>query len=63
MNTHRIAEILVDKGKALFDSPRNIVTFTGDIQADTLLNDLENTPHALFLRVSWIGKLRQNWRG
>lgn len=49
MNSHRIAEILVDKGKTLFDSPRNIVTFTGNIQADNLLNDLENTPHAFVL--------------
>jgi len=49
MNSHRIAEILVDKGKTLFDSPRNIVAFTGNIQADNLLNDLENTPHAFVL--------------
>jgi endonuclease III len=49
MNSYRIAEVLVDKGKTLFDSPRNIVTFTGNVQADNLLNDLENMSHAFVL--------------
>ena len=49
MNTHRVAEILLDKGKVLFNSPREFVQFTGGVRADTLLNDLENTPHAFVL--------------
>lgn len=49
MTAHQIAEILVDKGKTLFDSPREFVKFTGNVQADKLLNDLENTPHAFVL--------------
>jgi len=49
MNNHHIAEILIDKGKALYNSPKEFVEFTGNVQADTLLNDLENTPHAFVL--------------
>ena len=49
MNNHHIAEILVDKGKALYNSPREFVEFAGNVQADTLLNDLENMPHAFVL--------------
>jgi uncharacterized HhH-GPD family protein len=49
MTTYSISEILVNKGKTLFDSPRELVKFTGDGQADNLLNDLENFPHAYVL--------------
>jgi endonuclease III len=46
MNNHSVAELLVEKGKALFHSPRVSVTFTTNAEADKLLNDIENTPHA-----------------
>lgn len=49
MNYHHIAELLVEKGKALYNSPRELVKFTGNNEADTLLNDLEKTPHAFVL--------------
>ncbi len=49
MTTNQIAQSLVGKGKKLFDSPREFVLFTGNTQADTLLNDLEGTPHAFTL--------------
>lgn len=50
MTSHQIAEILVGKGKTLFDSPREVATlFAGNVDADNLLNDLENTPHAFVL--------------
>jgi endonuclease III len=49
MTTNSIAETLVNKGKTLFDSPRELVKFTGDSQADNLLNDLKNFPHAFVL--------------
>jgi len=49
MSVHQIAEILVDKGITLFNSPRKFNNFSGDFQADKLLNDLENKPHAFVL--------------
>lgn len=49
MTVNQIAQILVDKGKTLFDAPREFVTFTGHRSADELLNDLDNTPHAFVL--------------
>ncbi len=49
MNNHQVVEILVAKGKALYNSPRRFARFTGNDKADILLNDLENTPHAFVL--------------
>lgn len=49
MTAKLISHILVDKGKTLFDSPREFVSFTSDHQADLLLNDLASTPHAFVL--------------
>ena len=48
MNDQRIVETLIAKGKLLFDSPRDL-RFTGSLEADKLLKDLENTPHAFVL--------------
>ncbi|MEP0761616.1 MAG: iron-sulfur cluster loop [Chloroflexota bacterium] len=45
----QIAEALIRKGEELLDSPRTFVEFSGDQHADTLLNDLETTPHAFVL--------------
>lgn len=49
MTANTIADILVEKGKGMFDSTRVPVRFTGNNQADGLLNDLENSPHAFVL--------------
>jgi uncharacterized HhH-GPD family protein len=49
MTANTIADILIKKGKRLFDSTRVFVRFTGNNQADGLLNDLENSPHAFVL--------------
>ena len=49
MTAKQIAQILVDKSQTLFDSPRGLIPFTRNVQADKLLNDLESTPHAFVL--------------
>lgn len=49
MCDHQITGILIEKGKALFDAPREFISFTGNKHADILVNDLENTPHAFVL--------------
>lgn len=49
MNNSYVAKILVEKGKSLYNSPREFVRFTGNDEADILLNDLENFPHAFVL--------------
>lgn len=43
------AELLLEKGRALFSAPRTLVAFTGVQQADELLNDLVRTPHAFVM--------------
>jgi len=45
----RIQEILVKHGEALFAEERALVEFTKVPEADALLNDIENTPHAWVL--------------
>lgn len=45
----RIQEILVKRGRELFDAERALVRFTDLPEADALLNDIENTPHAFVL--------------
>jgi len=42
-------EILIRKGKRLFDAPKQFVRFTSDEKADGLLNDREKFPHAYVL--------------
>ncbi|MFV2044533.1 MAG: endonuclease III [Anaerolineales bacterium] len=44
-----IEALLMGKGTALFQAPLELVQFTGNIEADELLNDLENSPHAFVL--------------
>lgn len=43
------SEILVQHGMNLFRAERVLTEFTGDPEADALLNDLENFPHAFVL--------------
>jgi endonuclease III len=48
--THTDAiQILIRKGRRLFDAPKQFVRFTNDGKADSLLNDLEKFPHAYVL--------------
>jgi endonuclease III len=44
-----ITKLLLDRGEALFRAPRQLVQFTHQPDADTLLNDLENSAHAFVL--------------
>ena len=44
-----IRERLVERGKALFAAPRERLQFTGHVDADSLLNDLDRFPHAFVL--------------
>lgn len=49
MAEHLIRDRLVARGWEVFRAPRQLVPFTGHPQADALLNDLENYPHAFVL--------------
>ncbi len=49
MYQENIVEILVDRGNELFGSSRRKVTFTGNEEADNLLNNLNQSPHAYVL--------------
>ena len=46
MNELAVAKVLRDKGFELFQQPRKMCPFTGNLTADKLLNDLVGTPHA-----------------
>jgi uncharacterized HhH-GPD family protein len=49
MNEKAIRDRLVEHGQALFRAPKQLIQFTKDSQADALLNDLTNHPHAFVL--------------
>ena len=49
MNEKSIRDRLVEHGRKLFNAPRQPIQFTKDPNADALLNDLENYPHAFVL--------------
>ena len=49
MSTEQIKERLVEQGQKLFQAKKQFVEFTKIHEADTLLNDLENYPHAFVL--------------
>ena len=49
MNEKAIRDRLVEHGKELFSAPKQLIQFTGNAKADSLLNDLENHPHAFVL--------------
>jgi endonuclease III len=44
-----IRDRLVERGQALFDAPREPIRFTKINEADRLLNDLDNYPHAFVI--------------
>lgn len=45
----QIAERIIERGHQLLTRPYEPVKFTGNEQADMMLNDLENYPHAIVL--------------
>jgi len=49
MNENSIRDRLVEHGERLFRAPKQPIQFTKDPDADALLNDLENCPHAFVL--------------
>ncbi len=49
MNEQDISKILIKRGTELLARPFEPVRFTGDAQADALLNDLADYPHAFVL--------------
>jgi len=49
MHELAISKRLVERGKILFDSHRQPITFTNDCCANALVNDLDNYPHAFVL--------------
>jgi len=49
MSESEIRKILVNKGLELFETPRAFHEFTGELEADRLLNDIEETPHAFLV--------------
>jgi endonuclease III len=48
-NREKIVKILIQKGEKLFKQPYKKIEFTKNPEADDLLNDLENHPHAFVL--------------
>lgn len=49
VNAKRIADVLVQRGEALFKAERRPVDFAKDPAADALINDLDGHPHAFVL--------------
>jgi len=49
MNRSAIVQLLVAEGQRLFDAPPTLLEFTKHADADALLNDLDNNPHAYVL--------------
>jgi len=49
MNEKHIRDALVDQGKKLFQAPKQLIQFTKVPEADSLLNDLKEHPHAFVL--------------
>ena len=49
MSENSIRDRLIEHGQTLFRAPKQPIPFTREPQADALLNDLDNYPHALVL--------------
>ena len=49
MNKEKITRILIEKGKRLFNQPYKKIEFTKNPEADELLNNIKNYPHAFVL--------------
>jgi len=45
----KVTKILIDRGNQILNSPRKIVEFTKNPDADKLMNDIENNPHIFVL--------------
>jgi endonuclease III len=43
------SQILIQKGRELFDAPKQFIRFTNNKEADELLNNLSHFPHAFVL--------------
>ncbi len=48
-NQKQIVKILIERGEELLKQPYKKIKFTGNPEADDLLNDLKNFPHAFVL--------------
>jgi len=48
-NQEKAISVLIKKGENLLDKPRQRTLFTGDKDADNLLNDIKDYPHAYVL--------------
>jgi endonuclease-3 len=47
MSAEEIRDRLLDRGREIFDSPRQpVVSFTSDHRANSLISDIDGTPHA-----------------
>lgn len=49
MSEKNIRNRLVERGELLFRTPRQPISFAGETQANALLNDIDNFPHAFVL--------------
>ncbi len=49
MDQDKIVKILIKRGNELFSAPKSHIKFTGNSEADSLLNDLSKFPHAFVL--------------
>lgn len=49
MKINKIAERLVEQGRKLFEAKKQFTEFTKLAEADKLLNNLQNYPHAFVL--------------
>lgn len=49
MSENSIRDRLIEHGQTLFRAPKQRILFTKEQQADALLNDLDNHPHAFVL--------------
>lgn len=49
MKEKLIRDRLVEHGQALFSAPKQLIEFTGVAEADALLNNLTEYPHAFVL--------------
>jgi len=49
VNDNAIRDRLVERGKTLYEAPKEFCEFTSVPEADVLLNDLEHYPHAFVL--------------
>jgi len=44
-----VDQILIERGYSLFNAPRNTITFVSDREANELVNNIEDYPHAFVL--------------